>query len=45
MSEESFREEIRTTVRRHDPTAEELRDLAGDLEQLAERVETTNEVL
>lgn len=45
MSEESFREEIRATIRRHDPGADDLRDLADDLEELADRVETTNEVI
>lgn len=40
-----FREEIRMVIRRHDPNAEDLRDLAGDLEQLADRYEATEEVL
>lgn len=44
MSEE-FRDEIRSVIRRHDPTADELRSLAGDLETLAERYEQQQEVL
>ena len=40
-----FREEFRQLVRRHDPDADELRDLAGDLEALAERYETQEEIL
>ena len=44
MSEE-FRDEIRATIRRHDPTADEIRSLAEDLEQLANRYETQQEVV
>lgn len=46
MSEnEEFREEIRTVVKRHDPDADELRGLADDIEELADRYEATSEVL
>lgn len=40
-----FRGEIRMVIRRHDPDAEDLRDLASDLEDLADRYEATEEVL
>lgn len=45
MSDESFRDEIRSVVRRHDPDADELRTLAADLERLADRYDTQSEVL
>lgn len=46
MSETSeFRESIKEVVRRHDPTGEELRTLAGDLETLADRYDATEDVL
>ncbi|WP_165874972.1 hypothetical protein [Natrarchaeobius oligotrophus] len=46
MSEDvEFREEIRRVVRRNDPEPDELRDLAADLEKLADRYEATSEVL
>ena len=48
MSEDlEFREEIKMVVRRHDPDADadELRDLASDLEALADRYEATEGVL
>jgi hypothetical protein len=38
-SEEEFREEIWQVLKRHDPSAEDLRDLACDLEATAERYE------
>lgn len=44
MSDE-FREDIRQVIRRHDPSADDLRDLSDDLETLAERYETQDEVL
>lgn len=40
-----LREEIRMVIRRHDPDADELRDLASSLEELADRYEATEEVL
>lgn len=45
MSDESFRDEIRASIRRHDPDAEALRDLASDLETLADRYDDQSEVL
>lgn len=46
MSEgEEFREGVRAMIRKHDPSPDELRDLAGDLETLAERFEATSEVV
>lgn len=46
MSEDTeFREEVKTVLRRHDPDAKELRTLAEDLELLAERYETQEEIL
>lgn len=45
MSEEDFRADIREAVRRHDPDPEELRSLASDLEERADRVELTDEVI
>jgi hypothetical protein len=44
MSEE-FREEVKSVVRRHDPSADDLRGLAEDLEQLAERYDRQDEIL
>lgn len=43
--DESFRDDIRATIRKHDPDAEELRSLAGDLEELADRYETQEAVV
>ncbi|WP_158413766.1 hypothetical protein [Natrinema thermotolerans] len=40
-----FREEVKMVIRRHDPDADDLRDLAGSLEDLADRYEATEEVL
>ncbi|UHQ96419.1 hypothetical protein [Natrinema halophilum] len=46
MSDDAeFREEIRTVIRRHDPDADDLRDLASDLESLADRYEATSEAI
>lgn len=45
MPDESFREEISAVVRRHDPGADELRDLAEDLETLADRYNTQESIL
>lgn len=36
-SDEEFREEIRKVIKRHDPSADDLRDLACDLESTADR--------
>jgi len=44
MSEE-FREEVKSVVRRHDPSADELRGLACDLEALADRYDRQDEIL
>ena len=44
-SDESFRDDVRATIRKHDPDADELRNLAGDLEELADRYETQESVL
>lgn len=41
MSDDSeFRSDIRQAIRRHDPTADQLRALAADLESTADRYET-----
>ena len=40
-----FREDVRAVVRRHDPSAEDLRELAGDLETLADRYDQQERVL
>lgn len=46
MSDDAeLREDLRAVVRRHDPDAETLREVAADLEQLADRFEATTEVL
>jgi hypothetical protein len=47
MSETSseFREEVRKVVRRHDPPADQLRTLAADLDQLADRYDTQERIL
>lgn len=45
MSDEDFREGIKTVIRRHDPGPDELRSLADDLQELADRHEATQEVL
>lgn len=42
---EELREDVRAAVRRHDPGADELRDLASDLERLADRYEVQGEIL
>lgn len=44
-SDTEFREEIRQVLRRHDPGADDLRTLASDFEQLADRYETQEEVI
>jgi len=46
MGEDSeLRADVKSVVRRHDPDAETLRDLATDLESLAERYETMEDTL
>jgi len=46
MSDDTeFREAVKTVVRRHDPDAEELRSLAGDIESLADRYEAVGDTL
>jgi len=40
-----FREDVRRVVRQHDPSADELRALASDLEDLADRYERQDEIL
>lgn len=45
MSDGEFREDFKKILRRHDPDADELRSLAGDLEALAERYETQENIL
>jgi hypothetical protein len=45
MSDEDFRSDIRTAVRKHDPSPEQLRALADDLEQRADRAELTEEMI
>lgn len=44
-SDESFREDVRAAIRKHDPDAEELRSLADSLEVLAERYDTQESVI
>ena len=44
-NETEFREELKRTVRRTDPSPEQLRSAAGDLERLADRFEATEDVL
>jgi hypothetical protein len=44
MSDE-FREDVKAVVRRHDPSADDLRALAADLEELAERYDRQDEIL
>jgi len=46
MSEDTeFREAVKRTIRQHDPSASELRALAADLQDLADRYETQDEIL
>jgi len=45
MTSEELREDVKTAIKRHDPDADSLRDLAGDLEELANRYEAAEEVL
>ena len=45
MTSEELREDVKTAIKRHDPDADALRDLADDLEDLADRYEATEEVL
>lgn len=40
-----FREEFKSLLRRHDPGADDLRALADDLERIAERYDTQEEIL
>jgi hypothetical protein len=40
-----FREEIKQVIRRHDPGADQLRDLSADLDQLADRYDDQEAVL
>lgn len=42
---EDFREDIKAMIRKHDPSGEELRSLATDLESLADRFEATDDAL
>jgi hypothetical protein len=44
MSDE-FREDVKETIRRHDPDAATLRALSDDLDALADRYETQEEIL
>ncbi|WP_168216070.1 hypothetical protein [Halorussus marinus] len=44
-STEEFREELQRVIRRHDPDPEQLRDAAGDFEEIADRFEEIGEVL
>ena len=47
MSNDSseFREEVKTVIRRHDPSADELRALRDGLDELAQRYDATEDVL
>jgi hypothetical protein len=44
MSDE-FREDVKSVVRRHDPSADELRALASDLQDLADRYDRQDDIL
>lgn len=45
MSAEEFRESLKHIVKTHDVDADDLRDVAGDLEMLADRWDATEDVL
>lgn len=42
---EDLRVDVKATIRKHDPDADTLRSLAADLERLADRYETQDEIL
>lgn len=44
-TDEGFREEVKAVIRKHDPGADDLRGLAEDLDELAERYDTQEAVL
>jgi len=44
-NDKEFREEVRAVIRRHDPNSDELRDLATDLERLADRYDEQKDIL
>ena len=46
MTEDTdFREDVKTAIKRNDPDADALRALGDSLYELADRYETTDEVL
>lgn len=45
MASEDFREDVREVLKRHELDHEDLRDLADDLEMLADRWEQTEAVI
>ncbi len=45
MSAEEFRESLKHIVKTHEVDADELRDVAADLERLAEKWDATEDVL
>lgn len=45
MSDSEFRDEIKAVIKRHELGADDLRDLAADLETLADRWDDTEDVL
>lgn len=45
MTDTEFRTAIKSAIRQHEPTADELRALADDLGALAEQYETQDEIL
>lgn len=40
-----FRDDVKAAIRRHDPDAADLRALAADLEELAERYDRLDDAL
>ena len=45
MTDEDFREDIRSAIKKHDPSPDQLRALAGDIEERAKRAELTEETI
>lgn len=43
MTDSEFREDVKAAIRKHDPGADDLRDLAADLEDTAARYEALEE--
>ena len=45
MSVEEFRDDLKQIIKSHDITPDELRDVSGDLERLAQRWDDAEDVL